>query len=456
MNASAAERRLPAATLLLYGAPATALSFCGAWISMYLLKFSTDVLLVPAGVIGAWFGISRVWDALVDPFIGYWSDRTRARLGRRRPWMALAALPAGALVLALWSPPAVLSGGALAAWIGAAILLYFTAQSAFGVPYSALGAELAPGYHQRTRLFGVRAAFDMLGVFLAAGAIFLLEQAADERATATAIAVAAAVGCALLLGGCALGLREPRPRRAALGTASQAFTDVLANPHARLLLAVYFLDQVGFGVLLTLLPYLTEYVLELPGTTAHFVAGSLVAMLLALPVWVALSRRYGKRGPWRVSMLLKAATYASLLFVAPGDMLWMSVATLLIGATHAAGIVLGPSIAADVIDFDEQRTRERKEGTYFAAWGVAAQGAAGAGVLLAGLVLESSGFDPNVAQTDSVRLAIRLAAAGSPCVFHALAAALLWRFRLGEREHAAIRAELDERLISSALHAEGS
>jgi Na+/melibiose symporter-like transporter len=449
-------QRLPLATLLLYGAPATALSFCGAWISMYLLKFSTDVLLVPAGVIGAWFGISRVWDALVDPFIGYWSDRTRARMGRRRPWMALAALPAGALVLALWSPPAALSGGALASWIGAAILLYFTASSAFGVPYAALGAELAPGYHERTRLFGVRAAFDMGGVFLGAGAIFLLERADDERATAAAIAVAGALGCALLLGGSALGLREPaRVGRADVGSASKSFGDVLRNPHARLLLAIYFLDQIGFGVLITLLPYLTEYVLELPGSTAQFVAGALVAMLLGLPVWIALSRRYGKRGPWVVSMLAKAGAYASLLFVAPGDMVWMSIATLVIGATHGAGIVLGPSIQADVIDFDEQHTRERKEGTYFAAWSVAAQGASGAGVLLAGLVLQSSGFDPNAAQPDSVRLALRIAAAGSPFLFHALAAAMLWRFRLGEREHAAIRAELDQRLISSPLHAEG-
>lgn len=455
MSGRDAEPKLPLATLVLYGAPMTALAFAGAWISMYLLKFSTDVLLVPAGVVGVWFGVSRAWDALVDPILGYWSDRTQARSGRRRPWMLLSALPTAACVVAVWCPPAALGGRALELWLGVAVLLFFTAQSVFGVPYAALGAELTPAYHERTRLFGARAAFEMLGVFLAAGAIALLEGASDERAMAARIATIAAVACALLLGGSALVLREPKVERAPVGSPVRAFGDVLRNPHARLLVSVFFLDMLGFGALVTLLPYLLEYVVDMPGRTAHFVAGALVALVLAIPLWIAAARRFGKVAPWVFSLAAKAALYASLLFIAPGDVLSMALATLAIGAAHGAGVVLGPSIAADVIDFDAQRTRERKEATYFAVWGLAAQGASGAGVLLAGFALSASGFDPNAAQSDAVRLAIRLAAAGSPCLFDALAAALLWRFRLGEREHAAIRADLDGRLISSTPRAEG-
>ena len=78
------------------------------------------VILAPA-LIGVFFGLSRVWDAFSDPIVGYWSDRTRSRLGRRRPWIALSALPLALLFVALWSPPSSLEGGGLATWMALAI-----------------------------------------------------------------------------------------------------------------------------------------------------------------------------------------------------------------------------------------------------------------------------------------------------------------------------------------------
>ena len=104
MSGSPEEERLPLSTIAVYALPSVAMGFTGSLVSMYLLKFSTDVLLVSPAVVGLLFGVARIWDAVSDPLAGYWSDRTRSSLGRRRPWMLAAAAPAGLVFAGLWRP----------------------------------------------------------------------------------------------------------------------------------------------------------------------------------------------------------------------------------------------------------------------------------------------------------------------------------------------------------------
>ena len=81
------------ARIALYGLPAAGVAFMQNLIAMFLLKFTTDVLLLAPALVAFFFGLSRVWDAISDPLVGYWSDRTQTRLGRRRPWILASALP---------------------------------------------------------------------------------------------------------------------------------------------------------------------------------------------------------------------------------------------------------------------------------------------------------------------------------------------------------------------------
>jgi Na+/melibiose symporter-like transporter len=88
--------RVPMTTVLAFGGPVFALSGTLFFVQFFFLKFATDVLLIAPALVGTLFALGRGWDAVSDPIVGAWSDRTRTRLGRRRPWM-LAALPALAL-----------------------------------------------------------------------------------------------------------------------------------------------------------------------------------------------------------------------------------------------------------------------------------------------------------------------------------------------------------------------
>lgn len=431
----------PLGVLVAYAAPSLTGALLFTAIGMYLLKYSTDVLLISPAVIGIVFALSRLWDAVTDPVVGYLSDRTHSRFGRRRPWMALSALPIGLAYYAIWAPPESLEGTALVLWIAAAIVFFYTFMTTFSVPYTALGAELSTGYHDRTRVFSARAFGDYFGVILSASTILVLESAGDPRAAASWLAAASALLMAvgILWPTSVLNERAEYQARSSKKNPYRAFGDVFRNPHARLLLAVFFLETLGFQALVSLVPYISEYILATPGATGFYLFAAIGSTLLFLPIWLPLSKRFGKARVWTITLLAKALLFFLMMFVNESTAPLIYVITAGFGALSGAGAVLGPSLKADVIDTDESRTGERKEGTFFAAWGFSQKAAIGCSILLSGVVLEVSGFQPNVAQGESALFGLRMLTSVIPVVLHLAAVLLLMRFTLDARHYAAER-----------------
>ena len=114
-------------------------------------------------------------------------------------------------------------------------------------------------------------------------------------------------------------------------------------------------------------------------------------------------------------------------------------------AAASCGAMMGPSIEADVIDYDEYESGQRKEGAYFAAWNFVFKSATGVTLMLTGFVLQHAGFVPNAEQTETARFWIRALYSLFPFVCYVLGALLFSRISLGEEEHRRIRAELDAR-----------
>lgn len=290
-----AEERVPTSRILVYSSPLLGVFTAGMLVNFYLLKFSTDVLLVGPALMGSILLAARVWDAVSDPLVGWLSDRTRSPMGRRRPWFLGSALPFAASVAMLWSPPQGLEGGGLTLWIASAVFLFYTAFTAFRVPHLALGAELSRGYHDRTRVFGIMQAVESLGLLGAAGSLVLLENAEEPRAFARSLSVAIGLPAAAVMAWAALTLRE---RAAFQGRGGRnpwrSFADVVKNPHSRLLVAIFFVEQLGFSALVVLLPYLSDYVLKTPGRTGIYLFGAIFAALISIPFWIRASQRYGR------------------------------------------------------------------------------------------------------------------------------------------------------------------
>jgi GPH family glycoside/pentoside/hexuronide:cation symporter len=441
-----ADAQVPLGTILVYCLPALVLYFTFMLVLVYLMKYATDVLLVPAAVMGTLFGLSRVSDAVLDPAAGYLSDRTRSRLGRRRSWMLASALPMGATFFMLWSPPRGLDAFALALWMGVAIFAYHVATTMFAVPHEALGAELSKSHHDRTRIFGVRHVVGTLGSLAALGGMELLRRAADPRRTAFGIsfAIALALVATSLLAVARLRERAEHQGRGAMNP-WRAFADVWRNPHARLLLFVFGIENFGTAVLAVLVVYVMQYVYSLADYTTTFMLLYFIPAILFVPVWIRLSRRFGKRNLWIFSMAMMTLAFAGLAVARAGDVWLLCALGVIAGVGGGCGQVVGPSIQADVIDYDERVTGERKEGIYFAVWSFVRKSAYGVATMLVGLLLGAIGFEPNVVQSETTQLGMRVLFGVVPGLCYLAGTLCFLRFRLDEAAHLAIRRELDAR-----------
>lgn len=443
---AAGTSRVPARVILAYGPPVMGASAVFFFVQFFFLKFATDVLGIAPALVGLLFALGRLWDAVTDPLVGSWSDRTRLRLGRRRPWM-LAAVPAIALTFAmLYAPPRSLPEPWLLPWSAVALFAFYAAFTAWLVPHQALGAELTPDHHERSRVFGVRHAAFTIGMMAAFGGIQLVNNADAPREAAALLVQGTVVIASLLILIPPLLLRERDDyRRLAPTSPLAALRDVLRNPHARLLLFVQFIEMTGAGVLGVLSPFVLEYVIKRPDLIAVLPAAFIVCSVASIPVWLHLSRRFGKRNVWIAAMLIFGVSFGGAGLVP--EKAFLPIFLLLVAAGFAGGCggVVGPSILADVIDVDEHMSGERKEGAYSAAWGFAIKAGNALVILVSGVVLQLVGFEPNVEQTRTVDLAMRALYGGLPFTMFLTGAFLFRRFRLDAIEHARIRADLDAR-----------
>jgi GPH family glycoside/pentoside/hexuronide:cation symporter len=425
--------RLSAGTLVAYGVPPLAVAYLLFFVQFYFLKFATDVLLLAPALVSVLFGLAKLWDGVSGPLIGSWSDRSRSRYGRRRPFL-LAALPLLAFgFVMLWWVPESLSGGVLVAWIALALFVFFGAFDLYTLPHMALGAELSSDSHQRTRLFAVRQASFTVGLLLAFVGIQFAMNAEHPRSAAAVLALPTALLAAGLLAVTPLGLREPASegRQGGRGFWS-AFRDVLATSAARRLLAVQFIEAVGVGAVGTMAPYIAEYLLRQPEVVGLLPAAYVISGIAAIPVWVRISKTYGKRETWIAAMWLAAASFAGIWTVGAGDLAKLLGLLVVAGAAMGCGGVLGNAVLADVIDVDERRTGERKEGVYSAAMLLALKVGTALALAASGPIMTATGFAPNVEQTESSLLGLRILFAGLPCAGFAIGAWLFRGFSLEE------------------------
>jgi GPH family glycoside/pentoside/hexuronide:cation symporter len=437
--------RLPLRVIWSYALGRVGMSIMGIMFGVYLMKYATDVLLIAPAVMGTLIAAARLWDGVTDPVIGYLSDRTRSRFGRRRIWMFSAAVPVALGTIMIWAPPEQLQGMMLVAWMAVALIFYETASTAFHIPHGALGAELTTSYHERTRLFGYVHMIGAIGTILGMVTLQLMTMADDKRAFAFSLSFAAGVVIVVTIWWTTRLLPERREHQARGGARVVAsFLDIVRNPHARLLLVVFAIEMYGLASIYTLTPYLVSYVFPLEALLVAVMATYAVPTLASAPLWMWAARRFGKQRTWVTALLASALPFVGFyLLETPGYTFW--VLTFITGFLAGCGAVIPPAIQADVIDYDELQTGERKEGAYLAVWNLIRKCSASLCALLTGAVLQLAGFEPNVEQSPLAREAIKGLFGLFPAVCYLTGGLLFLRFGLNEREHAAIRARLDER-----------
>lgn len=454
--------RLKWSVITAYGLPGIGAGYMYLLINLYIMKFSTDILLIAPAVMGTIFGISRVWDAVSDPLVGYLSDKTSSRLGRRRSWLLASIVPVSVMFVWVFSPPAGIEGGYLIAWMAIGVIGFYSAATIFIVPHMSLGPELTPNYHERSRLYGLRHAAFTLGSILALLSMHILigveqEGQAQVREAAFQLSGVAALVTAALILYAVVKLRERVDFQGRVNNSPfSAFRDVWRNHHARLVIVVSFIENIGSAVIGLLTLYIAQYVVGRPELAAVIILSYMIPSTISVPMWVPLSRRFGKIRMWMFSMILTGLSFGAMFvlpFLAPdAKVITIFVLAVFAGLAAGCGGTIAPSVQSDIIDYDEYLTGERKEGSYFAAFNFVHKSATGVMIFITGYVLQFSGFVPNQDQTMTVQIAMVTLYGLFPLVFFTIGAFLFSRFTLDEAAHTGIRDELAKRAANGSVN----
>lgn len=440
--------RVAWSSLILYAVPLAPAYLLYMMLTVVFMNFATDVLLIAPGFVGTIFFVSKIWDAVSDPLVGTLSDATTSRWGRRKSWMLASVVPLLVTTAMLWTPPSDLSEIQLLLWVGVSVLGFYTAFTLLVVPQMALGVELSPSPNERARVFAgrqVAQTLGMLGTFLIATPMILDNVNAQENATNLSVLLSLLLAVTIVVS--VLGLPPERDvaNRKPPSSPLSAVRDVVRNPHARLLLVVYFIEVFGIGATSAMTPYLLIYVTKASDYIGLVFLFYTIPAFLSIPLWVWLGKRYERHKLWRFAMGLQAIGYGLIVFQEEGRIGLMIGCSVLNGFATACGQTLGYAIKGDVIDYDEYQTGERKEGTYLAAWNLAAKLGTGLMIAFSGWALELSGFIANQPQTERTLWTIKGMTGGAPFVCLLIGMVLFSRFSLGGEEAARIRSALARR-----------
>ncbi|HZP41542.1 MAG TPA: glycoside-pentoside-hexuronide (GPH):cation symporter [Candidatus Binatia bacterium] len=419
----------------------------------YLLPLYTDVVMLPPLLAGVGKMLGFLWDGVNDPVSGYLSDRTRSRLGRRRPFLLGTAVPLGIAFGCLWSPPPSLGTRAGFVFMVLALMIYDTFYSLYSTPYMALGAELSRDYHERTKISASRSFFHVVGLLLG-GVVPGAVLAGYPDAPATGFAVAGVgLGAFMIVVALTTGafIREVPPPEALKRRSLGAFVDglrvTLRNRPFRILISTFAFILLAGGLSQTLVPYAFTYWLGMPSATSKVILVYLTASVLSLPLWTRLAGRFGKDVALKLCMAWATLVLLSLPFaLAPGMGRPRLVAFLLLaGLGNGGWAVLPVAITADIVDHDELDTDERREGAYFGVWTLVMKLSTALSSGIVGLALQLLGYVPNQPQTATTIFGIRMLYGPVPAACMVAALVLFWHFPLTRERHRAVQEALAAR-----------
>ena len=402
-----------------YGLMGFALAFVALPLYVLLPNYYARNFGVPLAALGGLLLGARLFDALIDPLLGRWSDRLHARAPETvLPWAALAATVLGLGFALLFFPPA-LSGTGLLAWAGLCLLLTYSGYSALSILHQSWGARLGGDEGQRARIVAWREGLGLVGVLLASVAPLLLGMANTTAFFAVALA----------LGWWAWGLaRQPEPG-AALPAAAPAPAPValwlpFTRPAFRALLAVFMVNGIASAVPATLLLFFVQdRLLAEPAMQPLFLACYFVAAALSIPLWLRVVAGMGLARTWGLGMLLAIVVFVLAARLGAGD----STAFMLVCA--ASGLALGTDLALPAAllagTIGASGDRGQAEGAYFGWWNFATKLnlALAAGIALPALAW--LGYTPG-AQDAAALQTLSFAYCLLPCALKLLAALLLY------------------------------
>ena len=423
----------------------------------------TTFLVIPAGIIlpgiyAKYFGLAlttvatillaaRLFDAVTDPLIGYFSDRYRARSGTRKPWVLIGGL--GTLVSGyfLFVPPADVSAQYFLIWF----LIFYLAWTLFEIPHISWGGELTNVSQEKTKVYSLRAACVFLGslVFYGIPLLPFFETTEISPASLKWSVFLAIIVMLPLLFLCLKTVPDgQQPVLQNKDAGAPLLRSLMSNKPLLLFLSAYFIGGVGMGMWMGLIFIYIDSYLGM-GVKAPFIfLSGTVFGFLSLRVWQLLAHQYGKKAAMATGMLVVVIGVVLTGLPIPTDRLlfFLVVDMCLISLGTASMYVLAPSILSDIVDYGTWKFGTNRSATYFSLYTLITKANIGIGASVAIGIAGWYGFDPTeVTPSAQSVFGLRLAISYLPAFIILLCTAIILVFPIHARRHQVIIKSLARR-----------
>jgi GPH family glycoside/pentoside/hexuronide:cation symporter len=414
-------------------------------LGFWSLNYLTDTVGLSAALAGTAVMVGKLWDAVTDPVMGYISDRTRSRWGRRRPYLLFGSLPLLVAMVFFFTNPHLHSPVLLTLWAIVALMFLNTAYTVVNIPYNSLTPELTADYHERTSLNGFRFGFAVIGTIVGAAAVQPILGAFPNKSAGFS-AVGAILGLIMALAALTTFFsvreqahsREELPREGFFST----YLGVFKNIPYLIVLITFALHLMALNFLQGILVYYTKYVYKNEGLTTPSMILLLVVAMACIPVSVWVSKKIGKKRTYQIAFAVLAVA-CGLIFSfghlwGPSFFLGMMVFA---GVGIGFGYVAPWAMVPDTIEYDAHRTGERKEGAFYGMWTFTSKVGQSLSILISGLILSAGGYVAEAAQSSRAIFAIRLIIGPLPLLVFVGALVLIQFYPLDEKTYRALMAQ---------------
>ena len=465
------EDRISIFHRLIYGSGAFANNLLAGSIGAMMVVLNIGLGMDPV-LVGLLGGLPRFFDAITDPIVGYISDRTHTKWGRRRPFIFFGAIAAAISFAMLWQFPAGQSEMFYFWYFLIGSFIFFLAYTLFATPWVALGYELTPDYDQRNLLMGTQNFIAQMAYFIPPWLVLWAQNDMfDNMVQGTAVIAWVLAGLVAFFGILpAIFLRERMAEVAAkeLDETKDQRQGIIGNiwdfmkgfgtalsfvPFLKLCAATFLVFN-GFIMIAAFQFYVVAYYIfagDLEAGAAHNGAVDSLRILFSFVAVAAVAwfaTRIGKRKMFGIAIGLAALGYGLKWFLYNPEAPWLLYFAAPLMAFGLGGLfTLMPSMVADVVDMDEVRSHQRREGMFASIfWWVVKLGQ-GMATAMGGFLLASTGFDQALGgdQAESTLFWLRVWDVTIPVVFYMVAIWLVTTLDISREKAAEVRKILEAR-----------
>lgn len=428
-------------------------------INFFYAIFLTDVVKLPPQYASVIFLVGKIWDAVTDPIMGYISDRTKSRFGRRRPYFLFGVPFIFFSFVMVWNPVGFRSVLARFLYAFFSYMFLNTVVTMVLIPYTAMSAEITLDYHERTSINSLRLFFSLLSSLLCAVLpMMIIKAAGDVRKGYVLMAVIFGLFFSLPYLGVFAFTREKNFKPA---TTKLSFREIVLEPLKirtfRYYLAMYLFAYLSIDVVSVIFPYYMKYYVGKPFFVSAVLGVLLVTEIIFVPVYAFVARRTSKNFAYTVGAFVWIVGALLTLILKPEwpTFVLLSFASL-IGAGVSAVAVMPHTMLGDVTDVAELKFGERREGMVSSIATFLRKVASALVQAAVLLILGLAGYVNPVGeeipkQPPSVITAIRLILAFGPVLLLALGVYSALKYPLKPQTHSELRRILDLVRTSSTV-----